>query len=240
MRLSLGVLAVSVGFIPMASAQQSAAAPSGTAAPATATPPPAQGSAPAADAAIPFLQESMLKIKNNDLDGALQKVNQAIQANPKSINSYIFRGAIYSQKKQWPQAEADFTTAYKLDEKNSVVKFNLAEVRFVQKRFTDARPGFVELQKESDLADLVSYKIFLCDLLGGHEADAKRELDVFNNVGSNPSYYYSNAAWALVHKNYDDAKSWLISANKIYSPQKNNVYLRSLNEMGLLPIPAGK
>jgi hypothetical protein len=54
----------------------------------------------------------------------------------------------------------------------------------------------------------------------------------------NPSYYFSNAAWDLVHKNLDDARGWLLSASRIYPPEKNQYYAQSLRDLGYLPIPA--
>jgi hypothetical protein len=42
----------------------------------------------------------------------------------------------------------------------------------------------------------------------------------------------------LVHKNLDDARSWLLSASRIYPIEKNNFYAQSLRDLGYLPIPA--
>ena len=94
------------------------------------------------------------------------------------------------------------------------------------------------LESDPDMGDLASYKIFLCDLFGGHEDVAKKELDAFNATGSKPSYYYSNAAWSLFHKNTEDARSWLVSALRIYPAQKNEFYQSSLKDLGYLPLPA--
>jgi hypothetical protein len=107
----------------------------------------------------------------------------------------------------------------------------------MQKQYDAARPGFVALESDPDMGDFASYKVFLCDLFGGHEAAAKKELDVFNVAMENPSYYFSNAAWDLVHKNLDDARSWLLSASRIYPLQKNTYYAQSLRDLGYLPIP---
>jgi hypothetical protein len=108
----------------------------------------------------------------------------------------------------------------------------------MQKQYDVARPGFVLLEKDPDMGDFASYKVFLCDLFGGHEAAARKELDVFNDVMGNPSYYFANAAWSLVHKNIEDARSWLVSASHIYPPQKNAYYAQSLRDLGYLPLPA--
>ncbi len=56
-------------------------------------------------------------------------------------------------------------------------------------------------------------------------------------MGGNASYYFANLAWSLVHQKPDDARSWLDSALRIYPPDKFNLYVRNLNELGYLPLP---
>jgi hypothetical protein len=43
-----------------------------------------------------------------------------------------------------------------------------------------------------------------------------------------------------LHKNIDDARSWLVSASRIYPPRKNAYYAQSLRDLGYLPIPAAE
>ena len=55
---------------------------------------------------------------------------------------------------------------------------------------------------------------------------------------SNPSYYFSNAAWDLVvKKDINGARDWLLSASRIYRLEKNDFYAQSLRALGYLPIP---
>ena len=76
----------------------------------------------------------------------------------------------------------------------------------MQEQYDAARAGFAALEKDPivktqpDMGDFAAYKVFLCDLFGGHQAQAKKELDVFNDIMGNPSYYFCNAAWDLVSK----------------------------------------
>jgi len=190
-----------------------------------------------ADAAQKLIAEAIKKVDANNMDGALNDLSQAIKTNPSSTGAYVLRASIYCQKKLWPQAEDDFKTAAQIAPTNVVLKFNLVEVKFMQKQYDAARPGFVALQKDPDMGDFASYKVFLCDLFGGHEAAAQKELDAFNDAMGNPSYYFSNAAWSLVHKNIDDARSWLVSASHIYPARKYAYYAQSLRDLGYLPIP---
>jgi tetratricopeptide (TPR) repeat protein len=189
------------------------------------------------DTAKKIIADAVKRMNANDTDGALNDLSQALKLNPNSTGAYVLRASIYCQKKQWTQAEDDFKAAQKIAPTNAVLKFNLIEIKFMQKQYDLARPGFVALEKDPDMGDFACYKVFLCDLFGGHEDVAKKELDVFNDAMGNPSYYFSNAAWDLVHKNLDDARSWLLSASRIYPPEKNLYYAQSLRDLGYLPIP---
>jgi Tfp pilus assembly protein PilF len=190
------------------------------------------------DPAVPMLKQAYAMLTKQDFDGALQLTDEAVKNNPRSFAALTLRGMIYSQKKQWISAEADFNTALALDPTNLVVKFNLGELRFVQKDYTAARARFLPLTKDPAMGDFAQYKVFLCDLFGGHEDQAKKELDVFNAAETHPSYYFGNAAWDLYHKNIEDARGWLTSAANIYLPSKNQFYASSLKDLGYLPLPA--
>ena len=117
------------------------------------------------------------------------------------------------------------------------MKFNLAEIEFRQKEYDAARPGFATLTQDSTMGDLAAYKVFLCDLFGGHEHVAASELDAFNQVGSNASYYFTNIAWSFYHQKTEDARSWVMSARRIYPPNKFSLYAASLRDLGYLPLP---
>ncbi len=196
--------------------------------------------APAAkvDAASQAIAEAAVKMDANDLDGAIAKLTDAIAANPKLSGPYVFRASVYCQKKMWPEAEADFKAASAIDPTNVVIKFNLIEVKFNQKEYDKARAGYATLTGNPQMGDLAAYKVFLCDLLAGHDAVAKKERDSFDQVDSKPSYYFSNAAWALVHKDTEGARSWLVSAANIYPSAKITYYVLPLKDLGYLPIPS--
>jgi len=195
--------------------------------------------------AMKLIADAVKKMNANDVDGALNSLNQAIQLNPNTTGAFVLRASVYCQKKQWPQAEADFKAAAAIAPTNVALKFNVIEIKFMQGQYDAARAGFVTLQNDPDviknqpeMADFAAYKVFLCDIFGGHQAKAKKELDAFNDTMGNPSYYFGNAAWDLViKKDLNDARDWLMSASRIYPPQKNSFYAQSLRELGYLPIP---
>ncbi len=180
-----------------------------------------------------LLSQASRFLEQKQLDAALDKVNAALTIAPKNADAYGLRGGIYAEKKLWDQAEKDFQTALQIDGKNVQMKFNLAEIEFMQKKYDAARPSFVALGQNSAMGDLATYKVFLCDLFGGHEEVAGKELAAFNQVGANASYYFANAAWLLYHQKTEDARGWLISAANMYAPTKFRIYAASVLSLTL-------
>jgi len=160
-----------------------------------------------------------------------------ISANPQDADAYSTRGNLYAAKRDWEAAGRDFQSAATIDPTNAKSKFNLAEMSFMEKKYDAAKPGFVALEQDSDLGDLAAYKAFLCDLFGGQLDAASKELDAFNQVGGNASYYFANVAWSINHRKFDDARGWLRSAQRIYPPAKLKLYVTTLFEMGYMPLP---
>ncbi len=192
---------------------------------------------PPADPGTLLLHEAFQLADQKQLDAALAKVNASLQAAPKNPKAYALRAAIEVEKKLWDPATKDFQAAIQLDETNPQLKFDLVEVLFMQKKYDAARPGYTALEPDVFMGDLASYKVFLCDLFGGYEDAAARELDAFNRTGENASYYFANAAWLLYHHKKEEARDWLTSASNIYSPHKIELYATSLNDLGYLPLP---
>jgi tetratricopeptide (TPR) repeat protein len=176
-------------------------------------------------------------MQQNQLDAALEKVNAALKLAPQSSGIYELRGNIYTVKKMWDPAQKDYLTVLQLDATNVQAKFNMAEIQFMQKKYDSARPGFVALMQDANIGDLAAYKVFLCDLLGGHDDAATRELDIFNQTGLNPSYYFGNIAWSTFHHKTEEARGWVRSAASIYSVSKYKLYATSLTDLGYLPLP---
>ena len=179
-----------------------------------------------------------LAVKVNEemkpLDAQLVDANAALQNDSSSVAGYLRRGNIYGKKKMWDASKKDYQSALAIDSKCTIAAFNLAELDFLQAKYDVARPGFAALEQDPDFGDLAKYKVFLCDLVGGHEDGAAKELDAFNQVGSNASYYFANVAWNLYHKKEDDARSWMISAVRIYAPGKVRLYATPLVDLGYL------
>ena len=185
-----------------------------------------------------LLHQAAQLLMQRQLNAALNKVNAVLQTAPQDPDAYGLRGDIYAEKKLWNLAEKDYLKVLEINGNNVSVKFNLAEIQFRQKKYDAARPGFIALKQDSIMGDLATYKVFLCDLFGGHDDIAANELDALNQVGSNASYYFANAAWCLYHHKTEDARGWLMSATNIYAPNKFGIYAASLIDLGYMPLPS--
>jgi len=183
------------------------------------------------------LQEAKRLASEGRLDEAFNKASAILQKDPKALEALILRGNINVDRQKWDLADSDYNSALQIDPDNITAKINRAEMKFRQKNYDAARSDFTALETNPDFGDLAAYKVFLCDLFGGHEDVAQKELATFNLSESNPSYYFGNVAWDLFHKNNDDARTWLNSAVHIYAPKKIILYGSSLKDLGYLPIP---
>ena len=138
------------------------------------------------------------------LDRALSEVTTALAMDDKNTGALELRGTIYVEKKFWDLAERDFTTLNRLSP-DPAYQYKLAQIKFLQREYDDARPLFAALKDDPRLGDLASYKVFICDLFGAHEAIAARDLTTLDPAGDKPSFYYGHAIWAAAHHDQPQA-----------------------------------
>ena len=191
------------------------------------------------DEASRKIQQALVLLEQKQPDAAMAKVNAALEIAPNNAAAHALRGRIYAQRENWEEAVSDYQTALQFDDKNAQVRFDLAQIEFTQKKYDAARTAFFVLRQDPDLGDLATYKVFLCDLFGGHDDEAGRELAVFNQAGSNASYYFANAAWSLHLQKRADALGWLKSAQYIYPPEKFKLYADGLIQLVNSGTPGG-
>jgi len=169
------------------------------------------------------------------LDAEVEDAAAILKKDPSNVVAYLQRGNAYGNERRWDLARSDYQKALEIDPKSTPASFNLSELEFMQGHYDTARPGYLALVNNTEFGDLAKYRVFLCDLFGGHEQAAARELAVFNEVGSEASYYFANVAWSLYHKK-PDSRSWWQSATQIFAPKKVNIYAKPLIDLGYLKV----
>jgi Flp pilus assembly protein TadD len=181
----------------------------------------------------------------NKFAEALKQLDAIDARQPDLAASKNLRGVILMRQGNYDQAEAALQDAARIDPKFWNARFNLAEIPFLKKDWTEARNRFEQLLSsgESDLAkeasQLIQYKILLTYLLEGKDnmvdsIQAKLELSP-----DTPAVNYVKAAVALQQKNQKEAKDWISAAEKNFPPQLNKLFAESLYEVGWLEKPAG-
>lgn len=203
--------------------------------PATSTPSAAQ-SVTASPEYKNIYDEAAVALQKKDYSTALTKLDELDKAFPNTINSVNLRGAVYTDQRDFAKAAEAFARAVELDKKAFAPRFNIGEVLFLQKKYTDARAKFEVLAAEDPKNDLVRYKIFLCYLASGDKTQAEKMLNQFDFAGDLPAYYFAHAAWefAKTPANTEEAQSWLKSAGNIYPQRDNLLFVDSLVELGYL------
>src|SRR6184192_2501795 len=177
---------------------------------------------------------------------ALKELDAIDARKPDLAASQNLRGVVYMRQGLYDKAEAALSEARELDPKFWNARFNLAEIPFLKKDWTEARKRFEQLLSsgQSDLAkeasQLIQYKILLTYLLEGKENMVDSILAKLELTPDTPAVDYVKAAVALQHKSEKEAKDWMAVAEKNFSPQLNKLFAESLFEVGWLQKPAGQ
>ncbi|HVF71114.1 MAG TPA: tetratricopeptide repeat protein [Chthoniobacterales bacterium] len=177
---------------------------------------------------------------------ALKELDAIDARQPDLAESQNLRGVILMRQAEYDQAEAALQKALATDSKFWNARFNLAEIPFLRKDWTEARKRFEGLlqgnasELQGDAAQLIQYKILLTYLLEGKENMVDSILAKFELSPDTPALHYSNAAVALQHKKEQEAKDLIAGAEKKFSPQLNKLFAESLYEVGWLQKPAGQ
>jgi Flp pilus assembly protein TadD len=183
---------------------------------------------------------------SNKFSEALKQLDAIDARQPDLAASKNLRGVILMRQGKYDEAETALEEAARIDPKFWNARFNMAEIPFLKKDWTEARNRFEKLLSsgESDLAkeasQLIQYKILLTYLLEGKDNMVDSILAKLELSPDTPAVDYVKAAVALQQKNQKEAKDWIAVAEKNFSPQLNKLFAESLYEAGWLEKPAGE
>jgi tetratricopeptide (TPR) repeat protein len=181
----------------------------------------------------------------NHFEAALRQLDVIDARQPNLAPTQNLRGLVWTREGKYEQAEAAFRKALEIDPTLWDASFNLAQVPFLQRSWTEARQRFEALRAGRDdqlpaaTSQLVRYKILLTFALEGDEQKADTILDRFKDSADTPALYYSKAALAFQHGKKDEAKKWMALAEKKFSPQLNKLFAESFYELSWMEKPAG-
>ncbi len=181
----------------------------------------------------------------NHYDAALKALDAIDARQPDLAESLNLRGVVLMRKGDYDKAEAALRKALDIEPKFWNAQFNLAEIPFLKKDWTEARNRFEALvagnseEMKGETSLLIQYKILLTFVLEGKENMVDWIVNKFEGEKDSPALYYSNAAIALQHKNQKEAKEWMDAADKHFPGPLNKLFAESFYEIGWLEKPAG-
>jgi predicted Zn-dependent protease len=182
----------------------------------------------------------------NNFPEALKELDAIDARQPDLAESQNLRGVIFMRQGIYDKAEAALYRAIELDPKFWNARFNLAEIPFLQKNWTEARNRFQALlssnsaELQGEATQLIQYKILLTYVLEGKDNMVDSFISKFELSTDTPAVQYGNAAIAFQHKDEKAAKDWIAAAGKNFSPQLNKLFAESLYEVGWLEKPVGQ
>ena len=186
-----------------------------------------------------LLAQANTAFQAGDYAGALRLLEQAEALKPDQADAWNLRGVVYLKQKTYDKAEAAFVHSVALDPTLWAAQFNLGETPFQKRDFARAKSVFEHLLAQTDRYktagrwELVLYKAFLCALLTGDEADARKKLAKLPATnGATPAFQYAQAALAFSRKDPVGANKILAGAQTAYTPALNGMFTNSLEMAG--------
>jgi tetratricopeptide (TPR) repeat protein len=173
----------------------------------------------------------------------LKLLDELDQRQPDVAAAQNLRGVALMRMGEFGPAEKALQKARDLEPDLWEARFNLAEVPFLAKNWSEARKRFTTLadsfpsQAEGATGDLIQFKILLTYLLQDKETKANAIAARLKTSSVSPAYYYSQAAFALRQKDETGARVNFRAAEKGYSERLNRLFLESFYEVGWLRKP---
>jgi tetratricopeptide (TPR) repeat protein len=161
----------------------------------------------------------------------VEKADTSFQQTPVSLN---ILGAISIEERKFDEGRDFCLKALKIDPKFFPARFNLAEIPFVQAKYSEARAMFEQLQEDEPKDDLLKFRIFLTHLLDKNEAEAKEHLDAIPLINETPISFYANAAWHFAYGNEKDARDWIASGLRTFPPARHINFIEVFYDLGWL------
>ena len=185
------------------------------------------------------LQQSQTLFNQRRIFECLAEIHEAhliYDKNPVTLN---IQGSCYVEFRDFEKASRCFKKSLAQDTRNLNVRFNIAEVAFVMKKYGEAKELFSSLAKKlSDSAnhdsvrDIIQFKILLCHIKTDEEAKAKAMLEKSDFLDDSPFFYYGKAAIAHSEDNAKEANQWVQRAARIFQPTEIQIWQDSLIEVG--------
>ena len=184
------------------------------------------------------MDAARMSFGQKDIPAALAELDEALELDPDSATLFNLRGSCHVELRDFESALADFRKAAGRNLHNPSIRFNIAEVLFVTKRWEESLAGFEEIRDEltdPTLAALVDFKILLCNEALGHSEEFQAGMIARQHDEEGPSRYFTRAAGAYHSNVPDEARKQLTAAKRHFpDPATLAPWLDTLVEFGWL------
>ncbi|MCW1926246.1 tetratricopeptide repeat protein [Luteolibacter arcticus] len=190
------------------------------------------------------MESGYASFRKKDIAGTfatLEGVPDEFKSEPEFIN---LRGACHVENRDFAKALNDFSEASRKSPEDASVRFNLAEVYFVTRRWDEAIEGFQQAKQragaDSDAAlrALIDFKLMLCEA-GKGDAEAFDRLAAANvAAGDSLLAAYTRAAMGFHSGDENGARDILAdAAEKFPQSSERAPWHDTMIEFGYLPRP---
>jgi tetratricopeptide (TPR) repeat protein len=185
----------------------------------------------------PGLEEARRNYEKGKLDEALAGLDRFEKSGVPTPDSLDLRGSIYTEQKKFDDAAKAYNDAHTMAPDVFAPRIHLCDLFLRQKKFEEARNGYLVLIKESNVLmwnERLRYGVLLTYLGEHDEKGAKATFDAITFPTETPTYYYAQAAWAFAHGKASEAEKWTGQADKIFERDMIPWFARPLYEFGWL------
>ncbi len=184
-----------------------------------------------------LLRDAGREFQRRNFDATLKILDQADAITLDTPVALNFRGAVYTEKKDYSQADELFKRALASAPTYFAAQFNRGEVLFLQKKYPEARDHFIKMLETFKGNELLEYKVSLSYLVEDNVAAATEWCDKIKFPSDSPAYYFAHAALDFKAGRKAEGIEWIASAERIFGPENILLFLESLADLGYVERP---
>ncbi len=163
-----------------------------------------------------LMGETANLIAQKRLGKAEKNVAELKKMLPNDPTVLTFSGAVKSLRKDYNGAREDYRQALAAMPGSFNAMFNLAELEFVAGNYPAATVEFTNILQDHPREEVVLFRLYLCELLQGHDFQAKEYLHSLTPASSTPAWYYAEAAREFRDKNKSEGRRLVGTARTLY------------------------
>jgi predicted Zn-dependent protease len=167
--------------------------------------------------------------KNDEALTKLEVLQKKLPDDPLILNLI---GSVYIKKKDFLAAESYFRKAIKKSPGFFPALYNIGEILFLEKKYTEARKHFQAMRGSDTRNELLQFKVVLCDLALHDTESAKKVMNAIKYPGDSPAWYYAHAAYESKAGNKKKAREYVAGAKYIFGP-KTSLFDETFEDAGI-------